>query len=246
MFTRRALLGAGLAATLVSATACGSATEAPGIGCRTPEALASFDTLAGARLNYEGSRATRSFQADPAFIAQLEAWASSWVSAAGLGPLLSVSTYGAYVIKCPSWHAAGRAFDIAGLVHEGGSVSCRYDVWGDDEPRLRNYWRLAASLSTAFTYTLGYPFNEQHHNHLHIDNGVNGDAETRFDPRSRAQTHIVQGVLRHVFGTPTDLTGDFDDATRSAVAAVTRERGLDADLTSPDGWKAFLDAAATA
>lgn len=245
MFSRRSLLGAGLAMAAAPLVGCGSggAVEPLGSQCHSPESLTSFDALSGAPLKYELSGKRQAFRSDPKFVERLQSWAEEWVAVAGLGPLVEVSTYGAHVDKCPSWHAAGRAFDIAELVHEGGSVSCRYDRWGEDPERLRAYWRLAASLSTRFTYTLGYLYNAQHHNHLHIDNGVNGYEPTRFRESSAAQTQVVQGVLRHVVGEDVELNGRFDDPTKAAVRRLQKSAGIDQPLASVEGWSGFLNAA---
>lgn len=240
--SRRLLLGAGLGLAAAPLAACGGTSVLPP-PCRQPESLATMRTLGGAPLSYEETGKAHSFDADPRFIDLLEQWVADWVATAGLGALVGVSSYGAYVDKCPSWHAAGRAFDFAGLTHERGSVSCRYDVWGEDTARLRDYWRLVASLSTRFTYTLAYPYNAQHHNHIHVDNGVNGYAATSFREGSAAQTQVVQGVLRHVFGADVAITGEFDDATRQAARSVQRDRGITGRLSSEGGWRAFLEAA---
>ena len=249
MISRRLLLGLGVTTALAPLAACGSNLGGGMNGaapCLSPGELTSFDTLGGAPLSYAGTGTRQSFNADPAFVDLLEEWAAEWVDVAGLGPLVEVSTYGAHVDKCPSWHASGRAFDIAELIHEDGTVSCRYDRWGEDPARLRQYWRLAASLSTRFTYTLAYPYNAEHHNHLHVDNGVNGYGATSFRERAQAQTEIAQGVLRHVFGRDVAISGDFDDATREAVRAVQQDAGISVRLATAEGWKAFLDAAVVA
>lgn len=242
-FSRRLLLGGGLVLAASPLAACSGGGDPLPKECRTPEALTQMATLAGAPLVYAENGREQSFHCDPRFVELLESWAGEWVAAAGLGPLVKVSTFGAYVDKCPSWHAAGRAFDIAELVHANGQVSCRYDQWGDDPQRLRAYWRLAASLSTRFTYTLGYPYNAAHHNHLHVDNGVNGYGATRFDQRSNAQTCVVQGALLHIFGRDVEITGDYDRRTRDAVSSVQEDLGLREKLTSEEGWRAFLAAA---
>ena len=246
---RRAFL---LGAAALPAAACSGPVSLPipdvggVVGCRTPDSLASFSTLGGAPLTYEVTGAAQSFRADPRFIELLEEWAAGWVSASGLGPLREVSTYGAFVDRCDSWHAAGRAFDFAELVHEGGTVSCRYDVWGDDPAQLPGYWRLAASVASRFTYTLTYRYNAQHHNHIHIDNGVNGFEAPSFRERSRTQVQLVQGVLRHVFGRDVEASGRYDEQTRSAVRAVQRDLGITVPLSNADGWREFLTGAAAA
>lgn len=214
-----------------------------GGGCRTPEELASFTTIGGAPIAYEISGVEQAWRADPRFTERLEAWAADWVTLAGLGPIRRITTYGAFVDKCDSWHAAGRAFDFAVVEHDGIAVSCRYDVYGDDPDELRRYWRLSASLAKWFTYTLTYRYNEQHHNHIHIDNGVSGYDETGFRERSRAQVEVVQGVARHVFGLDAPESGSFDGATRDAVRQIQQSLGISQPLRTAEGWRAFLDAA---
>lgn len=249
---RRALLIGAAALPVAACSGPAAVIDAVGrdlggaVGCRTPDELVSFSTLGGAPLRYEISGDETSFRADPRFIELLETWAADWVAASGLGPLTSVSTYGAYVDRCDSWHAAGRAFDFAELVHEGGTVSCRYDVWGDDPAMLPLYWRLAASLASRFTYTLTYRYNEQHHNHIHIDNGVSGYGAAALRERSSAQVGLVQGVLRYVFGLPVEPSGSYDGQTRDAVRTVQRNLGITVPLADPDGWRAFLAGAVAA
>ena len=244
---RRALL---LGAAALPAAACSGPGSLPipdvgGLdGCRTPDSLSSFSTLGGAPLSYEITGTPQAFRADPRFIERLEEWAADWVSVSGLGPLREVSTYGAFVDRCDSWHAAGRAFDFAELVHDGGRVSCRHDVWGEDPAELPGYWRLAASVASRFTYTLTYRYNAQHHNHIHIDNGINGYEAASFREGSRTQVELVQGVLRHVFGRDVEASGRYDEQTRSAVRAVQRELGISVPLATADGWREFLTAAA--
>ncbi|MFD0865676.1 extensin family protein [Tessaracoccus lubricantis] len=253
MTTRRALL---LGAAALPLAACGRFGSQSGdfdapreerVACRTPEALTSFATLGGAPLRYEITGTEQSFNADPRFVDQLEAWAADWVAVSGLGPLTAVSTYGAHVDKCGSWHAAGRAFDFGVLTHaDGTQVSCRYDTWGEDAPRLALYWRLAASLAKHFNYTLTYRYNEQHHNHIHIDNGVSGYDTFGFNEGSRTHVLLVQGVLRWVFGRDVPADGGFGQSTRDAARAVQQEYGITQRLASTEGWGAFLDAAAGA
>ena len=86
--------------------------------------------------------------------------------------------------------------------------------------------------------------NAQHHNHIHIDNGVNGYEAASFRERSGTQVDLVQGVLRHVFGRDVEPSGSYDDQTRSAVRAVQRELGITDPLATADGWREFLTGAA--
>ncbi|MHA7861859.1 extensin family protein [Tessaracoccus sp. Y36] len=248
MTSRRALL---LGAAVLPLAACGRfdpgfdvPLDGP-VACRSPESLTAFDTLGGAPLRYEITGTPQSFNADPRFVEQLQGWADDWVAVSGLGALAAVSTYGAHVDKCGSWHAAGRAFDFGVLTHEDGTeVSCRYDRYGEDPTRLGLYWRLAASLAKHFNYTLTYRYNEQHHNHIHVDNGVSGYEPFGFNEGSRTHVTLVQGVLRWVFGRDVPDHGDFDATTRDAARALQQEFGITQRLSTTEGWAAFLDAAA--
>lgn len=249
MHPRRAFL---LGAAALPLAACGRIMpdvpdfDLPAPRCRTPEALTSFSTLGGAPLRYEVTGTEQAFDADPRFVEKLEAWADDWVTVSGLGALTAVSTYGAHVDKCGSWHAAGRAFDFGVLTHaDGTEVSCRFDTWGEDPTRLALYWRLAASLAKHFNYTLTYRYNEQHHNHIHIDNAVSGfEPPTTFNSRSQVQVQLVQAGLRHVFDTPVGMTGEWDDQTREALRPLQADLGITQPMRNPDGWQAFLRATA--
>ncbi|WP_052460008.1 extensin family protein [Tessaracoccus massiliensis] len=248
MSSRRALL---LGAAALPLAACGRIVPdfvddlpAPAPECREPEALVAFDTLGGAPLRYEITGTEQSFSADPAFVEQLQAWAADWTAVSGLGPLAAVSTYGAHVDKCGSWHAAGRAFDFGVLTHaDGTEVSCRYDLYGDDPARLRLYWRLAASVAKHFNYTLTYRYNEQHHNHIHIDNGVSGYEPFGFNGGSRTHVSLLGNVLTWVFGMEVPGDGGFRSLA-DAVRQVQRANGITRPLATVDGWAAFLDVAA--
>lgn len=250
MMKRRAFL---LGAAALPLSACGIVSSdggdpgwEPAPQCRTPESLTEFSTVGGAPLSYEITGTEQPFNADPKFVALLDQWAADWVALSGLGPIRRISTYGAHVDKCDSFHAAGRAFDFATVEHDGATVSCRYDVYGEDPEELTRYWRLTASLSKWFTYSLTYRYNEQHHNHIHVDNGVSGYEPTAFLGSSNAQVHVVQGVARYVFGLDCPANGSYDDATREAVREIQTRAGITVPLAEPEGWRAFLDAAARA
>ena len=253
MIHRRAFL---LGAAVLPLAGCGvldrfnSGIEGPIGGgqpeCRTPDELVSFDAIDGAPLSYEITGKKQSFQADPRFVEKLDDWADDWAGLSGLGKITGISTYGAYVDKCPSMHAAGRAFDFGVVTHKKGKVSCRGDLWGDDAKRLRSYWRLAASLSAHFTYTLTLAYNDLHLNHIHVDDAVSEDEDPTFDKDSRAQCLVVQNVVTHVFGKKCPSTATYDAATKEAVRGIQRELGIKAPLAEPDGWRAFLRGAASA
>ena len=237
-----ALLTAGCTASIPSLPE----VRIPG-SCRTPESLVEFSTLGGATLGYEVDRGTTTYKADPRFVELLESWAQEWSTLSGLGAMRTIWSYGAYVDKCESFHAAGRAFDIAEVEHENGSVSCRYDVWqpGTAQQR-RDYWRLAASLHLHFGYTLTHLYDEAHHNHIHVDNAVSGWDGTAFSPGSRVQVQMVQAASREVFGADVEITGAWDDQSRDALRPIQESLGITRPLAEKDGWRDFLRATASA
>lgn len=240
------MLASGLAALTAGCSSGMPPVRAPGT-CRSPESLVDFSTLGGATLGYEVGRTTTTYRADPRFVELLEAWAEDWSAMSGLGALTTIWSYGAYVDKCTSFHASGRAFDIAEVTHEDGSVSCRFDKWAPgDATQLRNYWRLAASLHLHFGYTLTYLYNEAHRNHIHVDNAVSGWEAPTFRPRSEVQVHMVQAACQLVFGAAVDITGVFDDQTRDALRPIQASLGITRPLTDDDGWREFLRATAAA
>ena len=217
--------------------------EDPGDGCRTPGELTSFTEVGGGALGYESDAVMTSMRADPAFLRQLDDWAAEWSSSSGLGPIKEMWSYGAFTDKCHSYHQLGRAFDIGRIVHEGGEISCRHDLWAPGTPdQLRNYWRLAASLHARFAYTLTYLYDDAHINHIHIDNAVNNDEPTRFTPSSRVQVQFVQASLQHVHGQSVETTGEWDEQTQDALRAVQRAHGITQPLGERDGWQAYLRA----
>lgn len=215
--------------------------------CRTAESLVEFSTLGGATLGYEIGRTTATYKADPRFVELLEAWAQDWTSLSGLGALTTVWSYGAYVDKCESFHASGRAFDIAEVEHTGGSISCRYDTWAPGSAgQNKEYWRLAASLHLHFGYTLTHLYDEAHHNHIHVDNATSGWEGTSFSRGSQVQVQMVQAACREVFGADVDLTGAYDDQTRAALRPIQASLGITRPLADKDGWREFLRATASA
>lgn len=212
-------------------------------GCRTPGPLDRFATVGGAALGYESEGVLVSMQAEPRFVEWLDAWAEGWAEASGFGGVREVWSYGAFTDKCRSYHQLGRAFDIGRIIHDNGEVSCRHDVWSPGSAdQLRNYWRLAASLHARFAHTLTYLYDGAHDNHIHVDNSVNGYEPTVFTSDSRVQVQLVQASLQHVHGAQVEITGQWDDQTRTALRAVQKSLGITRPLADREGWQEFLRA----
>ena len=259
--SRRRLLGLGGLAVVGVAGGCSGGTSAldlpaggrpAGATCVPRSSLAARRTLAGLPLRYEVSGKRTSFRFDAAFHARLEAWAQDLPAVLPAAPT-EIATYGSWTdggSACDSWHHAGRAFDLARVrLDDDSEVSCRHDQWRSregarlDEAR-RRYWALAAGLHQRFAYVLTYLYDAQHANHLHVDNGRSGDADSTFSPRSRVQVQAVQALCTYLWSEPVELGGRWDTATRRAAGAVLDRLGLADDLTDPGSWSGFLAASA--
>jgi hypothetical protein len=161
----------------------------------------------------------------------------------------TVRSYGGWVPGKPSsWHTAGEAFDLA-RVRTGATdlVSLRYDVWQDAparelRTRLRAYWRLAAGLHHEFADVLTYLYDGAHANHIHVDIGRFGAERPRLIRRSRVQAQAVQAMCRHVWDrTDVEVTGTYDDATRTATSEILETVGGPGELAdSREAWQAFM------
>jgi hypothetical protein len=258
--SRRQLLGLGgaLAVSAVAGGCSGSGSAPDGLDlggresatCVPRAALASHRSLAGLPLVYEVNGRRTAFRFDEAFFARLTSWAGDLADVLPSRPKL-LSTYGSWTAggsACDSWHHAGRAFDIARLTLADGSVvSWRFDQWRSldgarlDEAR-RRYWALAAGLHQRFAYVLTYLYNAQHANHIHVDNGRSGNADSTFSPRSAVQVQAVQAVCSYLWSQPVELTGRWDAATRTATGRVLDRLGLADTLDASASWSGLLRA----
>lgn len=217
--------------------------------------IPTFTTLAGARLVYEINDRPSTFAMEAQFAQQLDASLASHWEAAGWGVPAQLTTYGTWIRyegeERPSWHHAGRAFDVGRIVSEAGVdlASCRYDVWSTADAATRQrhataYWRLAATVHRDFDYVLTYLYNTAHHNHIHLDNGRSGGGRSTFRRGSRLQVQAVQAMCRHVWNIDVSVTNRWDGATRDAVDQVLDRIGVRGRLTDQEVWHAFCSATA--
>ena len=260
MTTRRTLLGAAGVAALAACSAPGGLAPNPSrerATCVNKGALTPIRRLGRVELIYEAGQ--NPAEADPSrffiddgFHAQLLTWQAFWEANSGFEPADQLWTYGVWTearSACDSWHHSGRAFDLSRLRRGGrDQVSLRYDRFTDESPdrlarRLRDYWRLAASLHLHFAYVLSYLFDDEHLNHIHVDNGRSGTELSRFAPGSRVQVQAVQALCTYVWDLPVALTGRWDRPTRRASATVLDQLGMRGDVSDgQERWQSFLTA----
>ena len=232
--------------------------------CVARGALTRHTRLAGLPLVYEISGNRNAFWFDADFAGRLEVWLAD-LRTIGLQSA-RLWTYGAWTDgrdsggedgagACRSWHHSGRAFDLARIELTGRRfLSCRYDLWqtltGAALRRAqREYWAIAASLHRRFAYVVTYPYNTDHHNHIHIDNARSGRGASVFDPGSPTQLQAIQAISTHVWGRPLDPTGRWDGPTRRATSEVLTALGPGGELTGESSgqsnWDRYLAATAS-
>lgn len=257
--SRRRWLGlAGGVALAMAASGCtgaGQGPDRPRAGCVARGELERHTRLAELPLVYEVNGNRPAFWFDADFAGRLEAWLAD-LRTAGLRAS-RLWTYGAWTDgrrdgtgDCRSWHNSGRAFDLARIeLVDGSFLSCRHDQWQSSTGAAlrrtqRRYWALAASLHRRFAYVVTYPYNADHHNHIHVDNARSGRGPSQFSPSSPTQLQAVQAISTHVWDRPLDITGRWDAATRRATAEVLAELDHGGNLASAGGWDSYLGAAA--
>lgn len=222
------------------------ADDGPHATCADPSTLKKAGRIGSAALVYEIDERPRPMSFDAGFHAQLSAWLADWNATSRHGGVKQIWSYGAWVAKdeCHSWHANGRAFDIAHLMAgDDVLVSCRTDLWGQVAPARRRalekgYWALAASLHLHFAHVLTHHFDELHRNHIHVDNGISGAGMSSFDPSPRVQNQAVQAICASLWVQDGAVTGEWSD-TRRQVAPVLSRLGV-TDLRRQKTWQSFL------
>ncbi|MDO5501491.1 MAG: hypothetical protein Q4F67_17620, partial [Propionibacteriaceae bacterium] len=122
----------------------------------------------------------------------------------------------------------------------------REDLWAatqDEAEQRRGYRALEAHLHIHFAHVLTYLFDDEHRNHIHLDNGISGTGRSSFRSGSRVQVHVVQATARWLFDEPVEITGRLDASTRRAAEGVLASLGRRGGLSSADNWHAYLRAA---
>lgn len=229
-------------------TASDHSVVEPQATCVDGESLAQHDTVGAARIVYEVDQSATSMRFDAGFHRQLVAWLDDWQASNPYGPADQLWSQGAFYPKdgCASWHAAGRALDFARLKHgDDLLVTCRRDLWqglsaSDVETWEKRYWCLAASLNLHFEYVLTHLFDDEHVNHIHVDNGVSGSGASTFRSTSRVQNQSVQAICRTLWGVEGEVTGAWADTQRMSEGVLRSLRA--GDLREQGHWQAFLRA----
>jgi hypothetical protein len=226
----------------------------PARGATAHGTIESFPGIGGQRTVYELSGNLAEFGYRPSFHDRLGSWIEFWYDNTPSNFLkpIRVWTLGVHNDdRVSEAHNAGRGFDLTRIYATGTDGDLhrrffgRYDIWRDfDADSLRNarvnYWATAASAHHHFQHVLTYPYDAEHHTHIHIDNLVSGDGNSSFQTGSDAQVFHVQSCCRWIWGKSTTIDGIWGPQTRDHSTDILRRIGRDSGtITSQGNWLAF-------
>jgi hypothetical protein len=217
--------------------------------------IETFSGIWGQRTVYEVTGDLTDFGYRPAFHDRMASWLEYWYTNTPTNFLkpIRVWTLGVHNDSRPSEaHNAGRGFDLTRIYATGTDGDLhrrffgRYDIWKDfDADSLaatrKSYWATAASAHHHFQHVLTYPYNTDHHSHIHIDNLVSGDGNSSFHTDSEAQVLNVQACCRFIWGKSTTVDGIWGPQTSNHSTDVLRRigRGSGTIVSSQANWLAF-------
>jgi hypothetical protein len=227
----------------------------PARGATAHGTIETFPGIWGQRTVYEVTGNLASFGYRPSFHDRLNSWLEFWYlnTPSNVRKPIRVWTLGAHNdSRVSEAHNAGRGFDLTRLYATGADGDLhrrffgRYDIWKDfDAARLRaarvNYWATAASAHHHFQHVLTYPYDADHHSHIHIDNLVSGSGNSTFHTDSEAQVLHVQSCCRWIWGKSTTIDGIWGPQTRDHSTDILRRigRGSGSIASSQANWLAF-------
>jgi hypothetical protein len=215
--------------------------------------LQEYSGVWGQRTVYELSGELAAFDYRPSFHDRMNSWLEFWYDNTPSNFLKPIRlwTLGVHTDhRVSEGHNNGRAFDLTRIYATGTDGNLhrrfygRYDLWRDDaniaEIR-RHYWATSASAHHHFQDVLSYPFDTEHHSHLHMDNLESGGGNSTFHTDARAQVLNVQACCRFIWGKSTDVDGIWGPQTRDHSTDVLRRigRGSGTILSSQANWLAF-------
>ncbi|KKL44807.1 hypothetical protein LCGC14_2361960 [marine sediment metagenome] len=120
---------------------------------------------------------------------------------------------GAWVDK-PGMHKLARAFDLDGIVWEGGNWRATRFVGGNE---LKMYLVIQAICMKHFGTVLGYLYNKAHEDHIHMDDGT----EPGFRHNSRSIVTFIQQACKTFLGQPlAEVDGSWGPKTAEVMRSA--------------------------
>jgi len=139
---------------------------------------------------------------------------------------------GAWVNKSGQ-HGHGRAFDLD-AIHWG---KVRF-IANQQRDNKELYLAVQAMCHKYFGTVLGYNYNADHEDHLHID--IGRDVKFR---ETKSTTYFIQEALNNIFGQNVFLDGEYGPQTEEGLWETLKDLGIGGVESSVTNWQKFLDAA---
>lgn len=146
------------------------------------------------------------------------------------GPAHRVLSAGTWVNK-PGQHGHGKAFDLDAIHWE------KIQFIALRQPTQKPlYLAVQALCHKHLGVVLGYDYNPDHRDHLHID--ISRPAQFR---ETNSVTGFLQQALNTLFGQTLVVDGEYGDGTERALGDTLSTLGI-ANVHTVDNWVRFLDA----
>lgn len=203
-----------------------------------PQPTNFFRSLAGVPVHYDRLRPEDygtegipyDFHTPADFQALLDACFEDLWRICPLGRARLIISAGTYSNR-PSQHGTGRAMDVDGIFWPEKRFITK--SFPSDKPF---YLGVEAVFRRHFDFVLTYLYNEDHHDHFHLDR-----AGRLGLGRTRSKTLFVQAMSRYVFDLTVDVDGQWGEETEIGLETMRELVGIEGNLDDLDTWNEFLE-----
>ena len=146
------------------------------------------------------------------------------------GPVSAILSAGAWVNK-PGQHGEGKAFDLDAILWQRVQF-----VALEQRQKKTLYLAVQALCNRHFGVVLGYNYNVDHHDHLHVDIG----RPVAFR-EAKSVTEFLQEALNTLYNQTLTVDGEYGHLTEQALQDTLAVLGI-ANVDTIETWRRFLDA----
>jgi Extensin-like protein C-terminus len=146
------------------------------------------------------------------------------------GPVSAILSAGAWVNK-PGQHGEGKAFDLDAILWQ------RIHFIALEQPQKKTlYLAVQALCNKHFGVVLGYNYNVDHRDHLHVD--ISRSIAFR---EAKSVAEFLQETLNTLYNQTLTVDGEYGPLTAQALSDTLAVIGIP-NVDTADNWKRFLEA----